>query len=96
MVFSYEEKVINKYPRIKCNYQATRIIDYHPGYEWNLNGLRKLLKKISKTVDVARKEDSGRRQFVRTEENSEPVEGMFLSEEDQQESPVFYTSRNYL
>ena len=52
MVFSYEEKVIIRYPWIKCKYGGTRIVNAHPQYEWNVNGVKKLLKKIDETGDA--------------------------------------------
>ena len=53
MVFSYKEKVIIKYLQIKYKYGATRIINNHPEYEQNINGVKKPLKKIDETGDVA-------------------------------------------
>ena len=58
MVFSYEEKVIIKYCRIKYKYGATRNVNDHPEYEWNLNDVNKMLKKIVDTGDVSRNEGS--------------------------------------
>ena len=49
MVFSCEEKVITKYLRINYKYGATRTVNDHPEYEWNVNGVKKLLKKINET-----------------------------------------------
>ena len=72
MVFSYEKKVI-KYLRIK-KYGLARIVNSHSQYEWNVNGVKKVLKKIDETVDVARKEGSERPKSVRTERNMEQVE----------------------
>ena len=43
-----------KYLSIKYNYGAARIVNDHPEYEWNINGVKKLLKKISKTGDITR------------------------------------------
>ena len=74
MVFSYEEKVIIRYPWIKCKYGGTRIVNAHPQYEWNVNGVKKLLKKIDETGDAAWKEGSGRHQSVRLEKNIRLVE----------------------
>ena len=45
-MFSYKVKVIIKDIWIKYKYGATRIVNDHPEYESNLNGVRKLLKKI--------------------------------------------------
>ena len=50
---SYEEKVIIKYLQIKHKYGAARIVSDHPEYEWNVNGLKELLKKTGETADVA-------------------------------------------
>ena len=82
MVFSYEEKIIIKYLRQKYNYGPTRIVDDHPEYNWNVNGVKTLLKKIDETGDVQRKEGSGRPKTARTEENVAEVEEMILSQED--------------
>ena len=71
MVFSCEEKVITKYLKINYKYGATRIVNDHPRYEWNVNGVKKLLKKIYETGDVSRKEGYGRPKSVRTEQNPE-------------------------
>ena len=84
--YSYEEKVIVKYRQIKYNYGSTRIGNDYSEYEWNVNGIKKLLKKIDETGDVARKEGSGRPKSVRTEENIEQVEEMILSKKDQPET----------
>ena len=83
MVFSHEEKVIIKYLRMKYKYGAIRIVNDHPQYEWNVNGVKKLLKKIDGTCGVAQKEGSERPKSVRTEENIKLVEKIILSQEDQ-------------
>ena len=80
MVLSYEEKVISKYIRIK--YGAARIANDHPEYEWNVNGVKKLLKKIEEACDVARKEGSEGPKSVRTEENFKLIVEMILRQED--------------
>lgn len=82
MAFSYEEKVIIEYLRINYKYDAARI-DHPPEYEWNINGMKKLLKKIVEAGDVARKEGFGRPKSVRTAENIELVEEIILSPENQ-------------
>ena len=81
MVLSYEEKVIIKYIRIKYD-GAARIANDHPEYEWNVNGVKKLLKKIEEACDVARKEGSEGPKSVRTEENFKLVVEMILRQED--------------
>ena len=81
MVFSYKEKAIIKYLQIKYKYDATAIVNEHPKYEWNVNGVKKLLKKIDETNDVAQKEGSG--QSVCREEKIELVWEMILSQQDQ-------------
>ena len=80
MVFSYEERVIIKYFRLK--FGAPRIVNNHPEYEWNVNDVKELVKKIDDTGDVARKEGSGPPKSARTEENIELVEEMILSQEE--------------
>ena len=78
MVFLYEEKVIIKYLRIKYKYSTTRIVNDHPEYEWNVNGVKELLKEIEETGDVARKKVSEWPKSVHTEENIKLVREMIL------------------
>ena len=49
------------------------IID-HPEYESNENDVKKLLKEIDETGEVARKESSGLPKSVRFDENNKLVE----------------------
>ena len=70
MFFSYEDKVIIRYLRQKYNHGPKRIVDDHPEYQWNINGVKTLVKKIDETGEVKRQEVSGRPRSVRTEENS--------------------------
>ena len=56
MAFSYEEKVFIKYFRIKYKCGATRTVMDHLGYEWKINGVKKLLKNIDETGDIIQKE----------------------------------------
>ena len=72
MMFSYAEKVIIKYLRIKYKYGATGIVS-----------VNKLLKKIDQTGDVARKEDPARPKSVCTDENNELLEESILRPENQ-------------
>ena len=83
MVFSYKEKVIIKYLPTKYKFGATRIVNDHPEYESNVNGLKKLLKNIVETCVIARKEVSGRPKSVCTEENVKLIEEIILSQEEQ-------------
>ena len=55
MAFSYEEKVIIKYFRIKYKRGATRTVMDHLEYEWKINGVNKLLKKIDELVTLFQK-----------------------------------------
>ena len=62
---------------IKCNYGDTKIASNQPEHLWHVNGVRKLLKKIDKTVDIAQK-GFGRPKSVSTNENIELVEKLIL------------------
>ena len=86
MVFSYEKKVIIRYLRTKCKYGVTRIVNDHPEYEWNINGVKKLLKKIGEIDHVAGKESSGRPKSVCTEESIKLIEEIILSQKVQPET----------
>ena len=78
MLFSYEKKIIIKYLRIKYEHCDTRISSDHSEYEWDVNGGKKLLKKIERLVTLLEKK-------VRTEENIELIEEIILSQEVSQE-----------
>ena len=93
MVFSYEEKVIIKYLRINYKFGATRIVNDRPEYKFNINGVKKLLKKIGKTGGIARREGSGRPKSERTEENIKLVRETILSQKKSARNS-FYKSRN--
>ena len=82
MAFSYEEKVIIKYLWIKYKFCASRIVNDHPEYKWKVNGVKKLLKNIDETSDVALKEGSRRTKSEHTEENVKLVKEIILSHED--------------
>ena len=67
MVFSYEQKVIIKYLGNKYKYGTARIANDYPEYKLKVNSVKKLLKMIGDTNDVAQHEGSGRSKSVRTE-----------------------------
>ena len=52
MVFSHEEKVIIKFFWTKYKYGATRNVNDHPGYEWNVNYVKKSLKRLTRLVTL--------------------------------------------
>ena len=93
MVFSYEEKIIMKYLRIKYKCGATRIVNDRPEYKCNINGVKKLLKKIGRAGGISRKEGSGRPISERTEENIKLVKETILSQKKSARSS-FYKNRN--
>ena len=68
---------------MKYKYGATRIVNDHPEYEWNVHGVKELLKKIDEAGDISREEASQRLKTVHTEESIELVEEIILSQEDQ-------------
>ena len=83
MVLTYgERRIINKYLRQKYNYGPVKIVIDHPEYDWNVNTVKSLLKKIDETGDVIWKEGFGRPRSVRTELNIQEVEEMIHSQED--------------
>ena len=82
MVLTYDERVIIKYLRQKYNYGPVKIVTDHPEYDWNVNTVKSLLKKIDESGDISRKEGSGRPRSVRTEENIQEAEELILSQED--------------
>ena len=68
---------------MKYKYGATRIVNDHPEYEWNVHGVKELLKKIDEAGDISREEASRCLKTVHTEESIELVEEIILSQEDQ-------------
>ena len=83
MVLSYEDRIIIKYIRKKYGHGVTRIVADHPEFNWNVNTVKSLIKKIDETGTVDRKEGSGRPRTSRTEENIEQVEEMICSQEEE-------------
>ena len=65
---------------MKHKYDATRIVNDRPKYEWDMNGVKKLLKKINTTGDVAQKNVSGRHKSVLTEENNNLLDKKTLTQ----------------
>ena len=84
MVFSYQKKLIIKQLWIKYKYGTTRIVNDHPEYDWNVNVVKKFLKTIDETGDVAWKRGFEQLVYksVHTEENIEQVEEIILSQDD--------------
>ena len=83
MVFTYEDKIIIKYIRVKYKHGAKQIVKDHPEFQWNVNGVKKLIKKIDETGSVERRPGSGRPKSARTEENIAAVNELILSQEDE-------------
>lgn len=83
MVFTYEDKIIIKYLRTNYGHGAMRIVNDHPEFNWNINGMKTLLKNIDDRGDIERKEGSGRPRSARIEKNIEEVEEMILSQEEE-------------
>ena len=77
-MFSYKEKVIIKYLRIKYKYGAARIVNDHPEHEWIVNHVKKLLKRIEKTIGVVQNKVSDT-QTVCTKEKIKLAEKIFLA-----------------
>ena len=78
---TYEERIIVKYLREKFAYGPVKIVTDHPEFDWNVNTIKKLLKKIDETGSVDRKEGSGRPRSVRVDENIKQV-GEMISSQD--------------
>ena len=79
---SEEDKIIIKYLRQKFGYGAKRIIKDHPEKNWGFRNVGYLLKKVDKTCDVKRREESGRPKSSRTENNINAVKELISSQED--------------
>ena len=56
VVWCSQEKVIIKNLWLIYKYGATRIVNDHPENEWNVNNVKKLLKKTDETGNIAWKE----------------------------------------
>ena len=55
MGMTYEERIIVKYLSEKYGYGPVKIVNDHPEFDWNVNTMKKLLKKIDETGSVDRK-----------------------------------------
>jgi|SRR6218665_1722789 len=80
MVFSAEDKILNKELRETKGYGARRLITEFPMKNWSLAGVSKLLKTIATTGSVARKR---RDRALRMKITINAVEELVLSEDDQ-------------
>lgn len=83
MVFSADDRVLIKVLRQEKGYGAKKLIAEFPSKQWTLSGLKKLLRKIDTAGTVERKQGSGRKRTVRTNENVRRIEELVLSQEDQ-------------
>ena len=61
---------------MKYKHGATRFANDHPRYQWNVNGVKELLKMIERLVTLLGKK-------VRAEVNIELMAEMILNQEDQ-------------
>ena len=69
MVFSADDRVLIKVLRQEKGYGAKKLIAEFLSKQWTLSGLKKLLRKIDTAGTVERKQGSGRKRTVRTNEN---------------------------
>jgi len=81
MAFSEEDKILIKSLYLK-GYTANRLTDKFPKKSWTKRGVNKLFKKLWDAGTVDRWPGSGRPHSACTEENTETVNDLVLSQEE--------------
>ena len=83
MPFTDEHKIIIKHYRQTYGWGYHKIFTHlGEGKNWNVNGVKTLVKKIDETGSHERVKGSGRPRSARTEENKEEVGELIQSQED--------------
>ena len=83
MVFSFEDKIIIKNDYLEKDWNAYEIWREHPSKGWNRFSVRRLIKRFEETGTMERKQGSGRPITVTTDENTEVVEELICSQEEE-------------
>jgi len=83
IVFSDKDKILIKKSLYLKGYTAKRLTDEFPEKTWTKCVVNKLWKKLRDIGSVDRRPGSGRPRSARTEENSETVNDLVLSQEDE-------------
>jgi len=92
--FTVEDRHLIKRLRVSRGYGATRLCKMFPDRQWNVDGVKTLIKKTDVTGSIDRQRGSGRPRSARTPANINEVEGLTLSQEDkpQTTSPTLSTT----
>lgn len=83
MPFSKEDKIVIKHYRLDKGFGRKQLLRHFPHKGWTAGGLYDLLRRIDSTGSVERRKGSGRKRTARTEENTDMVNELILSQEDQ-------------
>ena len=83
MPFSSEDKIVIKHYRVDKHYSVTKLLNKFPDRGWTLGKLHWLLKNIDDTCLTEHRTGSGHPKTSKTEENTQIVEKLILSQEDQ-------------
>jgi len=90
MGFTVEDRHLIKCLRVSKGYGATRLCKMFPDRQWNVDGVKTLIKKTDMTGSIDRQWGSGHPRSARTPANINEVEGLALSQEDK---PQTYSSQ---
>jgi len=73
---------LRKCLRVSKGYGATRLCKMFLGRQWNVDGVKTLIKKTDMTSSIDRPQGSGRPRSARTPANINEVDGLAISQED--------------
>jgi len=81
--FTVEDRHLIKRLRVsRCYGATTRLCKMFLDRQWNVDGVKTLIKKTDMTGSIDRQRGSGRPRSARTPANINEVEGLALSQED--------------
>jgi len=87
MDFTVEDRHLTKCLRVSKDYGATRLCKMFPDRQWNVDGVKTLIKKTDVTGSIDRQRGSGDPRSARTPAIINEVEGLALSQEDKPQTP---------
>ena len=86
MVFSYEDKVIIQNDFEEFGWSAYQIWKIHSSKGWTYTSVKRLLQRYKETGTMKRAKGSGHPKNVATDENTDIVEELICSQEEQPHS----------
>jgi len=96
MGFTIEDRHLIKRLRVSKGYGATRLCKMFPDRQWNVDGVKTLIKKIDMTCSIELQRGSGRPRSAHTPANINEVGGLALSQEDKPQTTSLTLSMTFV